>query len=201
MAAFDGKPVGDVGEFDFRTVVDVVPSDIKVEVIDLIDGAVEGVGHVEAEPARSGFDRVFVGAFDFDITGNPGPSVDIDFDVAKFPLLAVGFLFGFRLETESLDKVDSFVEIIDFEADFFHARESETVEMFVAHGDAVAFVADASERMFVDIKNRATHEGFGLDESGAGGSELVAKLIFVNIDESGFDFGFHRNIVAQEVQG
>lgn len=169
---------------------------VIVELVDFVDRAVVSVLHIEAEVGGGSGDGRFARTFDFHESGEPGPGVDVNFDVAEFPFLAISFLIRFGLEAASFDKGDGFVVIVDGEADFFGAGESELFDVFVTHSNAITFVADAEEGAIVEVKNDAFHECLGEVESGTDALELSAESGFINIYKSGFDFWFHGYIIA-----
>ncbi len=104
------------------------------------------------------------------------------------PDFAEGGLAGFEAETGGFENGDGVVVIADSDVGFVHAVEGEMVDLFVGHEDLVTFVADAEKRMGTGVEDDATHEDFWFDAGGAGLSELSAVGVFVDVEESGFDF-------------
>lgn len=159
-----------------------------IAMIDLVDGAVESVLHIEAEFGGDFFDGGRGWAFDFGVGREMGPGVDGDFDAVKMPNFAEGFLAGFEAETGRLENGDGVVIVADGDIALVDTGEGEIGDLFEGHDDSIAFVTDAEKGMGPGIKNDAAHEGFGFDAGGTKGFKLCAVGGFVDVEEAGFVF-------------
>lgn len=179
---------GDFVEDDFRTGVDGFMWDAVIMMVNFVDGAVEGILHVEAKFFRDCFDGSRGGAFDFGVGRKLGPGVDGNFDIAEAPDFAEGGLVGFEAEAGGLEDGDGVVVITDGDVGFAHAVEGEVVDLFISHDDLNAFIADAEEGVGAGVEDNAAHEDFGFSAGGAEIFELGAVGGFVDVEEGGFKF-------------
>lgn len=179
---------GDFVEDDFGAGVDGFLGDAVIMMVDLVDGAVEGVLHIETEFRGGFFDRGGGGAFDFGVGRELGPGVDGNFDVVEAPDFAEGRLAGFEAKAGGFEDSDGVVVVADSDVGLVYAVEGKVLDLFISHEDLVAFVADAEEGMGAGVENDATHEGFRLDACGAERGEFLAVSVFADVEEGGFDF-------------
>lgn len=179
---------GDFVEDDFGTGVDGFMWDAVIMMVNFVDGAVEGVLHIETEFCGGFLDGSGRRTFDFGVGWELRPGVDGDFGIAEAPDFAEGGLVGFEAEAGGLQDSDSVVVIADDDVGFVDAVEREVADAFIGHEDLVAFVADAEVGVGAGVKNSAAHQSFRFDTGGTKCGEFGAVGIFVDVEEGGFDF-------------